>query len=90
MLVTDKGLLVRHELSFEILPTIPIHRGETVIEGVSAEEVSSIVINYGCRKHWGDPFSLCAAIPLSLHSDEAHPCYLAHTLAHDAHRCTHP
>ena len=55
-LVTDKGLLVHRKLFPEISPTIPIHRGEKVIEGVSAEEVSSVVMSYDCRKQWDDRF----------------------------------
>ncbi|KAL4062502.1 hypothetical protein V8B97DRAFT_1955248 [Scleroderma yunnanense] len=55
-LVTDNGLSVQRKLFPEISPTIPIHRGEKVIEGVSAEEVSSVVMSYDCRKQWDDRF----------------------------------
>ncbi|KAI6112907.1 hypothetical protein F5141DRAFT_1110296 [Pisolithus sp. B1] len=47
-LVTDKGLSVQRKLIPEISPAIPVHKGEKVIEGVSAEEVSSI--------QWDDRF----------------------------------
>ncbi|KAI6023325.1 hypothetical protein EDC04DRAFT_2727159 [Pisolithus marmoratus] len=55
-LVTDKGLLVQRKLIPEISSAIPVHKGEKVIEGVSAEEVSSIVASYDCRKQWDDRF----------------------------------
>ncbi|KAI6164482.1 hypothetical protein EDD17DRAFT_1691754 [Pisolithus thermaeus] len=55
-LVTDKGLSVQRKLIPEISPAIPVHKGEKVIEGVSAEEVSSIVTSYDCRKQWDDRF----------------------------------
>ncbi|KAH7890937.1 hypothetical protein F5I97DRAFT_1840039 [Phlebopus sp. FC_14] len=55
-LVSDKGLPVHRKLLPEISPTIPVHKGEKVIEGVSAEEVSSIVTSYDCRKQWDDRF----------------------------------
>ncbi|KAI6023778.1 hypothetical protein BKA83DRAFT_4263740 [Pisolithus microcarpus] len=55
-LVTDKGLSVQRKLIPEISPATPVHKGEKVIEGVSAEEVSSIVTSYDCRKQWDDRF----------------------------------
>ncbi|KAI6001088.1 hypothetical protein F5J12DRAFT_844899 [Pisolithus orientalis] len=55
-LVTDKGLAVQRKVIPEISPAIPVHKGEKVIEGVSAEEVSSIVTSYDCRKQWDDRF----------------------------------
>ncbi|KAG6335999.1 hypothetical protein ID866_3094 [Astraeus odoratus] len=55
-LVSDKGLSVYRKLFPEISPGMPIHKGEKVIEGVSAEEVSSIVASYECRKQWDDRF----------------------------------
>ncbi|EGN96898.1 hypothetical protein SERLA73DRAFT_75747 [Serpula lacrymans var. lacrymans S7.3] len=55
-LVSDKGLSVHRKLSSEMSPTIPIHKGEKVIEGVAAEEVASVVTSYDCRKQWDDRF----------------------------------
>jgi hypothetical protein len=56
ILVTDKGLSVHRKLSPKISPIIPVYRGEKVIEGVSAEEVASVVTSYDCRKQWDDRF----------------------------------
>ncbi|KAJ7493327.1 hypothetical protein B0H11DRAFT_2005919 [Mycena galericulata] len=40
--LNDKGLSVRRKLSPEISPVIQVHKGEKVIEGVSAEELAAI------------------------------------------------
>ena len=72
-LVTDKGLSVHRKLFPEISPNIPIHRGEKVIEGVSAEEVSSIVMSYDCRKQWDDRFG--SAIVLQSFGAQSHTAF---------------
>ena len=54
--VGDKGCPVHRKICPEISPTIPIHKGEKVIEGVSAEEVASVVASYDCRKEWDTQF----------------------------------
>lgn len=56
-LVSDTGFPVKRKLFPEISSLIPVHKGEKVIEGVSAEEVSSIVSSYECRKTWDDKFT---------------------------------
>jgi hypothetical protein len=56
-LVSDKGCPVHRKMCPEISPTIPIHKGEKVIEGVSAEEVASVIASYDCRKQWDTQFS---------------------------------
>ena len=55
--VSDKGFAVKRKLFPEISSLIPVHKGEKVIEGVSAEEVSSIVTSYDCRRTWDDRFA---------------------------------
>jgi len=35
---------------------VPIHKGEKVLEGVSAEEVAHVINNYECRAVWDDRF----------------------------------
>jgi hypothetical protein len=55
-LVTDKGLPVHRRLCPDISPSIPVHRGQKVIEGVSAEELACIVTQYECRRQWDDRF----------------------------------
>lgn len=59
-LITDKGLGIHRRVSPEVSPAIPVHKGEKVIEGFTAEEVASVVFSYDCRKHWDDRFgSVC-------------------------------
>jgi hypothetical protein len=53
-LVTEKGLPIHKKLAPEISPVIPVHRGLKVIEGVSAEELASIIMEANCRKKWDD------------------------------------
>jgi len=55
-LVGDKGCPVHRKTCPEISPTIPIHKGEKVIEGVSAEEVASVIASYDCKKQWDTQF----------------------------------
>jgi hypothetical protein len=55
-LVSDKGVPVHRKMCPEISPTIPVHRGEKVIEGVSAEEVASVISSYDCQKQWDTRF----------------------------------
>jgi hypothetical protein len=54
--VSDKGLSVYRKLSSNISPMIPVHKGEKVIEGISAEELASVITEYRCRKLWDDRF----------------------------------
>jgi hypothetical protein len=53
----DKGMSVHRKLLTDISPSIPVHKGEKVIEGVSAEEVAAVVTNYECRKQWDVRFA---------------------------------
>lgn len=55
-LVSEKEFPVHRKLSEEISPVIPVHKGEKVIEGVSAEEVASVLTSYDCRKQWDTRF----------------------------------
>lgn len=54
--VNDKGLPIYRRSCPEISPLIPVHRGEKVIESVTAEEVASAIFNYDIRKRWDDRF----------------------------------
>ncbi|KAJ7708750.1 hypothetical protein B0H17DRAFT_1030752 [Mycena rosella] len=54
--LNDKGLSVRRRLSPEISPVIQVHKGEKVIQGVSADELAAIVTEFDCRKKWDDRF----------------------------------
>ena len=55
-LVGDKGMVVEKKLMPEISPFIPVHKGFKVIEGVSAEELASVILELDCRKMWDERF----------------------------------
>ncbi|CCM01330.1 uncharacterized protein FIBRA_03379 [Fibroporia radiculosa] len=55
-LVSEKDFPVYRKTDPEISPVIPVHKGEKVIEGVSAEELASVLANYDCRKNWDTRF----------------------------------
>ncbi|KAG8221133.1 hypothetical protein J3R82DRAFT_2667 [Butyriboletus roseoflavus] len=73
-LVSDKGFPVKRKLFPEISSLLPVHKGEKVIEGVSAEEVSSIVTSYECRKSWDDRFA--SAIILEQFGAKCHTAFV--------------
>lgn len=54
--VGDKSCPVHRKMCPEVSPITPIHKGEKVIEGVSAEEVASVIASYDCRKQWDPQF----------------------------------
>ncbi|KAJ8587113.1 hypothetical protein M405DRAFT_853064 [Rhizopogon salebrosus TDB-379] len=56
-LVSSGGISVHRKLLTDISPVIPVHKGEKVIEGVSAEEVAAVVMNNDCRKQWDVRFA---------------------------------
>ena len=73
-LVSDKGFPVKRKIFPEFSSLIPVHKGEKVIEGVSAEEVSSIVTSYECRKTWDDRFA--SAIVLEQFGAKCHTAFV--------------
>ncbi|KAJ7230566.1 hypothetical protein GGX14DRAFT_411447 [Mycena pura] len=52
--LNDKALSIRRKLCSEISPVIQVHKGEKVIQGVSAEELAAIVTEFNCRKKWDE------------------------------------
>lgn len=56
VVVNEKDFPVRRKLCEEISTVIPVHKGEKVIEGVSAEEVASVLTSYDSRKQWDTRF----------------------------------
>ena len=50
------GFAVHKKLETEVSTSIPVHRGEKVIEGFAAEDVASILASYECRRVWDDKF----------------------------------
>ncbi|KAI0028937.1 hypothetical protein K488DRAFT_89263, partial [Vararia minispora EC-137] len=53
----NKGIAVLRRLDAALSTAVPIHRGEKVIEGVSAEEAAAAVQNYELRTQWDERFS---------------------------------
>ena len=56
-LASEEGLVVQKKVIPEISSYIPVHRGVKVIEGVSAEELAEVIMEFDCRKTWDDWFS---------------------------------
>ncbi|KAF7309512.1 hypothetical protein MIND_00322000 [Mycena indigotica] len=54
--LNDKTMAIRRKLYPEISPVIHVHKGEKIIQGVSAEELVAIVTEYNCRKKWDERF----------------------------------
>ena len=54
--VSDKGVVVHRKLMPEVSPFIPVHKGFKVIEGVSAEELASVIMESDCRKTWDERY----------------------------------
>ncbi|PCH36426.1 hypothetical protein WOLCODRAFT_134238 [Wolfiporia cocos MD-104 SS10] len=54
--VSEKDFLVYRKVDADISPVFPVHKGQRVIEGVSAEEVASVLSSYDCRKQWDTRF----------------------------------
>ncbi|KIJ55581.1 hypothetical protein M422DRAFT_41524 [Sphaerobolus stellatus SS14] len=54
--INDKGFPVHKRIYPEISTSIPVHKGEKVIEGVSAEEIAHVINNYDSRVVWDDRF----------------------------------
>jgi hypothetical protein len=50
------GFAVYKKLETEVSTSIPVHRGEKVIEGSAAEDVASVLASYECRRSWDDKF----------------------------------
>ncbi|KAG6836502.1 hypothetical protein H0H93_007431 [Arthromyces matolae] len=55
-LVSEKGLPVHKKVVPEICSAIPVYKGFKVIEGVSAEELASVIMEPDCQKKWDDRY----------------------------------
>ncbi|THU94911.1 hypothetical protein K435DRAFT_966661 [Dendrothele bispora CBS 962.96] len=73
-MVSDKGMWIRRKLVSEISPVIPVHKGEKIIEGVSAEELANVVTDPNCRKVWDERFD--SVIELESFGAESKTCFL--------------
>lgn len=50
------GFAVDKKLETEVSTSIPVHRGEKVIEGFAAEDIAGVLTSYECRRVWDDKF----------------------------------
>lgn len=55
-LISEKGFPLYRKLVPEISTTLPVYKGEKVIEGISAEEIATVVTSYDTRKQWDERF----------------------------------
>ncbi len=55
-LVSDKGFPGYRKIEAQISSVIPVHKGEKVVEGFSADEMASVLTSYECRKQWDTRF----------------------------------
>ncbi|KAG5735141.1 hypothetical protein E4T56_gene20463 [Termitomyces sp. T112] len=55
-LVSEKGLPIHKKLAPEICSVIPVHKGFKVIEGVSAEELATVITEPDCQRKWDDRY----------------------------------
>jgi len=72
-MVSDKGMWIRKKLVSEISPVIPLHKGEKIVEGVSAEELASVVMDPNCRKVWDERFD--SVVDLESFGGESKTCF---------------
>ena len=55
-LISEKGFPLHRKVTPEISATLPVYKGERVIEGISAEEIAAVVTSYDARKQWDERF----------------------------------
>lgn len=57
------GIVVRKKLLPAVSETFPVYRGDKIVQGLTAEEIASIVTSVGCRKAWDERVD--NAVPLA-------------------------
>ncbi|KAI0272796.1 hypothetical protein BC834DRAFT_1025138 [Gloeopeniophorella convolvens] len=55
-LISEKGFPLHRKLAPEISASVPVYKGEKVIEGISAEELAAFVTSYDARRRWDERF----------------------------------
>ncbi|EMD39336.1 hypothetical protein CERSUDRAFT_112974 [Gelatoporia subvermispora B] len=73
-LVSEKDIPVHRKLAPEVSPTIPVHRGGRVLEGVSADEIAPVLSSYACRAQWDTRFG--SAQVLEAYGADAHTAFV--------------
>ncbi|KAK4333997.1 LOW QUALITY PROTEIN: Lipid-binding START domain protein [Rhodotorula toruloides] len=48
------GIVVRKKLLPAVSETFPVYRGDKIVQGLTAEEIASVVTSVGCRKAWDE------------------------------------
>jgi hypothetical protein len=54
--ISEKGFPLHRKLALEISASLPVYRGERVIEDISAEEIAVVVTSYDARTRWDEHF----------------------------------
>jgi len=57
------GTVVRKKMISRISDVFPVYRGDKIVQGLTADEIASVVTSPGCRKVWDDRVD--QAIPLA-------------------------
>jgi len=57
------GTVVRKKVVAKVSEAIPVYRGDKIVQGLTAEEMVSVVLASGCRKAWDERIEM--AIPLA-------------------------
>ncbi|GAA6020826.1 hypothetical protein JCM10207_001669 [Rhodosporidiobolus poonsookiae] len=57
------GTVVRKKVLSRISPELPVFRGDKVVQGLTADEIASVVTAPGCRKAWDERVE--SAVPLA-------------------------
>lgn len=62
--VTERGgVIVRKKIVAGVSDVLPVYRGDKIVQGLSADEIASIVSSVGCRAAWDERIQ--TAIPLA-------------------------
>lgn len=55
-LAARKGIKMAKKVDTAVSPTIPVLRGEMVMEGFDVDEILSVITSFSARKEWDDTF----------------------------------
>lgn len=75
-LISEKGFPLHRKISPEISATLPVYKGERVIEGVSAEEIAAVVTSYDARKRWDERFVEAHVLEAFVGAGGAHTAFM--------------
>jgi hypothetical protein len=75
-LISEKGFPLHRKLAPEISATLPVYKGERVIEGISAEEIAAVVTSYDARKQWDERFAGAHVLEVFMGAGGAHTAFM--------------